>query len=292
VTGEKNTFGFDACVRRALSTDKLKFLSDEQALTLQALNGLRDAAQHHLVDMSEGHLYIQAQSGVTLYRDILQGVFDENLRDLLPERVLPVSTVAPLDPIALFAEEIDEVKRLLAPGTRRGAEALARLRALAIVDGAMNGERLQPSESELRKIATQIGAGQTQLDTLFPGISGISFSVEGSGPTVSLRIAKKDGIPVTLMPEGTAGTRVVGVKRVNELDFYNLRFNELKNKLGITPNQLSALIDLFDIKDSEDYSKYIISTWCYSQKALKALEVALQKKPINEWWREYREKVK
>ncbi|PRC46623.1 hypothetical protein C6A85_89150, partial [Mycobacterium sp. ITM-2017-0098] len=87
--GEKNTIGFDACVRRALSTNKVKFLSDEQALTLQALNGLRDAAQHHLVDMSEGHLYIQAQSAVTLYRDILQQVFGQNLRDLLPERVLP-----------------------------------------------------------------------------------------------------------------------------------------------------------------------------------------------------------
>ncbi|PRC60194.1 hypothetical protein C6A85_19575, partial [Mycobacterium sp. ITM-2017-0098] len=84
------------------------------------------------MDMSEGHLYIQAQSAVTLYRDILQQVFGQNLRDLLPERVLPIATVAPIDPIALFAEEVEQVKRLLAPGTRRGAEALARLRALAI----------------------------------------------------------------------------------------------------------------------------------------------------------------
>src|SRR5271154_7267002 len=53
--GEKNTIGFDACIRRALSTGKVQFLSEEQALTLQAINGLRDAAQHHLVDMSEGH---------------------------------------------------------------------------------------------------------------------------------------------------------------------------------------------------------------------------------------------
>ncbi|PRC41807.1 hypothetical protein C6A85_000000113730, partial [Mycobacterium sp. ITM-2017-0098] len=200
------------------------------------------------------------------------------------------ATVAPIDPIALFAEEVEQVKRLLAPGTRRGAEALARLRALAIVDGAMSGERLQPSENELRKVAAKIGAGETHLDTLFPGISGISFSVEGSGPAVNLRISKKEGIPVKLMPEGTAGTRVVGVKRVNELDFYNLRFNELKTKLGITQNQLSALVELLNIKTSEDYSKYIITTWCYSQNALKSLETALQNKPIEEWWREYRMK--
>jgi hypothetical protein len=52
--GQKNTIGFDHCVRRALSDGKVKFLTDEQALTLQAINGLRDAAQHHLVDISEG----------------------------------------------------------------------------------------------------------------------------------------------------------------------------------------------------------------------------------------------
>ena len=43
--GEKNTIGFDTCVRRALSTPKVQFLTEEQALTLQAINGLRDAAQ-------------------------------------------------------------------------------------------------------------------------------------------------------------------------------------------------------------------------------------------------------
>src|SRR5436190_12416600 len=41
--GEKNTIGFDVCVRRSLSTAEIKFLSAEQALTLQAINGLRDA---------------------------------------------------------------------------------------------------------------------------------------------------------------------------------------------------------------------------------------------------------
>ncbi|MCR6489830.1 hypothetical protein M8542_44165 [Amycolatopsis sp. OK19-0408] len=64
--GEKSTIGFDQCVRRALSTGKIQFLSEEQALTLQSINGLRDAAQHHLLDIGEGQLYLQAQSGITL----------------------------------------------------------------------------------------------------------------------------------------------------------------------------------------------------------------------------------
>jgi hypothetical protein len=59
---------------------------------LQAINGLRDAAQHHLVDISEGPLYLQAQSGITLHRDLLRTVFDEDLRDLLPDRVFSIAT--------------------------------------------------------------------------------------------------------------------------------------------------------------------------------------------------------
>ena len=83
---QANTIGFDKCVRKALS--ETPFLSDEQALVLQSINGLRDAAQHHLLSLSEGQLYFHAQSGVTLFRDVLKEVFAEDLADSLPTRVL------------------------------------------------------------------------------------------------------------------------------------------------------------------------------------------------------------
>ena len=41
----RTTLGFDACLRKALSDAKIKFLDTDQVLTLQAINGLRDAAQ-------------------------------------------------------------------------------------------------------------------------------------------------------------------------------------------------------------------------------------------------------
>jgi len=34
-------------------------------MSLQTINGCRDTAQHHLLDISEQQLYIHAQSGVT-----------------------------------------------------------------------------------------------------------------------------------------------------------------------------------------------------------------------------------
>ena len=113
-------------------------------------------------------LLAAAQSGITLSRDLLKHVFGEELCDVLPDRVLPIATIAPLEPIALFTEGIHEVARLLQPGKRRGTEVTAKLRALSIVDGAMQGEK--PGEGTLQELGQRIGSGITDLDTLFPGI--------------------------------------------------------------------------------------------------------------------------
>ena len=85
----KQTIGFDACVRKGLSDAKVKFLTDNQALTVQMINSLRDAAQHHILDISEQHLYIQSQAGLTLFRDVFRLVFGTNLQAHLPAPVLP-----------------------------------------------------------------------------------------------------------------------------------------------------------------------------------------------------------
>ena len=98
----KETIGFDACVRRGLSNGVVKFLTEEQALTIQTINGQRDAAQHYLLDISEAQLYVHIQSGVTLFRDLLMDVFKKELSHELPTRVLPISTTAPIDMTTIF----------------------------------------------------------------------------------------------------------------------------------------------------------------------------------------------
>jgi hypothetical protein len=215
-------------------------------------------------------------------------VFSEDLRDLLPDRVLPIATRAPLDPIALFTEEIEEVARLLRPGKRKGTEAVGRLRALSIVDGAIQRERLQPSEYQLRKLGSKISAGAKGIDDLFPGIAAVGFVAEGSGPNINLRITKREGIPVKLVQEGSPDTSVVGVKRVSELDYYSMRYKDLATKLKITTNQTGALIELLGIKSNEDYAKKIINTWCYSAKTLDLMYKALEEAPVTEWWERYK----
>jgi len=195
----KETIGFDACVRRGLSGGPVKFLTEEQALTLQTINGLRDAAHHHLLDISEGQLYVHMQSGVTLFRDLLKQVFGQELRAHFPTRVLPVSTTPPADLTTLFEVEVDEIRKLLRPGTRRRIEAEARLRPLAILDSTIRGEKGQPSAGELRRIGQELAADK-KWPEVFTGVAAVEIRADGSGPALSLRLSKKEGIPIQLVP--------------------------------------------------------------------------------------------
>jgi len=286
---ERNTIGFDKCVRKALS--ETVFLSEDQALVLQAINGLRDAAQHHLVELSESQLYFHAQSGVTLFRDILKSVFGEDLADVLPARVLPVSTVVLTDPLEMFASEADAVRSLLAPGKRRHAEAVAKLRGIAIVDGALQGALVQPGDSQLRRLGKRLVDGESFAE-VFPGIGSINFTTEGEGPRVSLRISKKEGVPVTIVPEGTPGSSVVALKRVDELGFYNLGHRDLADKVGLTTNKTTAAVSLLRLKEDVDSFKVFTigktKLGRYSQAAIHRIKSLVDEKGADQIWAEYR----
>jgi hypothetical protein len=287
----KQTIGFDKCVRVALSDGEIKFLTPEQALLLQSINSLRDAAQHHLVDISEQHLYLQAQAGLTLFKDLMQAVFGKDLAIQLPDRALPLSTTPPMDLSALFAQEVEEIKRLLLPGTRRRLEATAKARALAIMEGAIQGESIQPSQVDLNKIHRGIREGRS-WEQIFPGVASINLVAEGHGPAFDLRITKKEGVPVQIVPEGTPGAGVVAIKRVNELDFYSLSPRNLAAKLGLTGPKTSALIWRLKMQDDPECFKEIIIGKSrfqrYSRKALEVLKREIRQLNLDEIWELYK----
>jgi hypothetical protein len=292
----KETIGFNACVRRGLSDGKIKFLTEEQALTLQTINGLRDAAQHHLLDIAEGQLYLHEQSGVTLFRDLLKSVFGQELTSHLPTRVLPISTSPPTDLATLFDSEAKEIQKLLRPGRRRRIEAEARLRPLAILDATIKGEKGQPSSPDLRRIGQELLRGKKWTE-VFTGVAAVEISADGSGPTLSLRLSKKEGIPIQLVPEGTPDASVVAVRRVNELDFYSLGAKQLAEKLHLTSPKLVAIVDYIGIRSQPDcYKEIKIGSTVfkrYSQKAIDMIKNALEKESPDEIWaKRFRKKVK
>jgi hypothetical protein len=287
---EGNTLSFDECVRKALSDAAVKFLTEEQALILQTTNLLRDAAYHHLVDVSEQQLYIQAQASVTLFRDLLRSVFGQDLYDDLPARVLPLSTTPPVDLAALFDNEVEEIRKLIQAGRRRRTEATTKARALAITENALSGSRALPRESDLQEVLREIQRGKAWTD-LFPGVASIEVTTTGTGPTLSIRWTKREGLPIQTVPEGTPGAAVVAVRRVNELDFWNLGRNQLASKLGLSGPRTTALVRRLKLQEDEDCFKQIVIGKSkfdrYSQNAIEKCQTALKNLDMNQVWSEY-----
>ncbi len=286
----KQTIGFDACLRKALSDGKIKFLSNEQVLTLQVINSLRDAAQHHLLDISEEHLYIQAQSGVTLFRDITKQVLGKDLYSELPARVLPLSTIPPVNIETLFDNEVGEIRKLLSPRSRRVIEATAKVRSLSILESSIQGQKLQPSQSDLNKICDEIRKG-TAWDKIFPSVAAITITSKGYGPAIDLRISKKEGTPMVVVPEGTPGAAVVAIKRVDDLGFYSLGRDDVADKVGLSGPRTTAVVRYLKLQGDADCFKAIQIGKTrfnrYSMKAVEKIKEALKTIDLDSVWNLY-----
>jgi len=294
--GAKNTIGFDHCIRKALTEGDVQFLTEDQALNLQIINNYRDAAQHYLLDISEQLLYTSAQTGLTLFRAILRDVFDKELADYFPERVLPISTTPAVDIAELFHSETEAIKLLLQPGKRKRTEALARLRPLAIMEEALQGQNQTPSDEELGKLGKALQQDKEWHD-VFPGVASINITTEGYGPSLELRISKKEGIPIQFVPEGTPHAGVLGLKVVNELGFYNLDLTQLRKKFGLTQPKCLAVIWHLDLQsDGECFKEIRMSKNTnykrYSQKAIIRIQEALPELDLDEVWENYKNRDK
>ena len=289
----KQTIGFDACVRKALSDDSVRFLSDEQALTLQTINALRDAAHHYLLEISEQQLYLHCQAGVTLFDDILESVFGEGLNQHVATRVLPLTSNPSQELGLLMKSEITQIADLLEPGKRRKVEARSQARSLAIMEGSINGERVQPSTGDLNKILDKIAEGHSWQD-IFPGIAALRLDLGGGGIPFSLRIVKsEDGIPIRAVRESEhPEAAIVAIKRVNEVGYYSLGLQDLADKTEVGRNKLLTVIKELELQEDEEYFKEIrigkVSHKRYSSKALDKLREEIPRLDIEVIWQKWR----
>jgi hypothetical protein len=286
--GQKETLGHERCVRVCLSDAKAKCITNEQALTIQMLNSLRDAAQHYMLEVSEPQLYLYAQAGLTLYSDLLSSIFNRPLRDCVPARVLPVCTTPPRDLQSMIRAEFEDIRSLVAPTARKMLRARARIRALAVIESSLNGIRTQPGEGDLNRLLRAVRVGKS-WDELFPGVASLQLTTDSpDGIPIAIRITKREGQPVHLVPEGTPNAMVVSVKRVNELDYYSLGLKDLAQKTGLSQNRAVALVRHLELQNSTEFFKAIpIGKQIfkrYSQKALDAMHQALKTVDMAKVW--------
>ena len=161
--GDSNTIGFRACVNKARDDSNVKFLTRYQSISLTNINNQRNAVQHYLIDVSEHLLYLLAQTGVTLYRDIHDEVFDTELTTELPDRVLPISTTAPTDIVALFDTDVKEIRTLLRPGKRKKKHAIHKIRPWALLESAVMDQEELPNERELEEVCRRLVEGEVMV---------------------------------------------------------------------------------------------------------------------------------
>lgn len=144
---------------------------------------------------------------------------------------------------------------------------------------------LTASGTDKPVVATRV----VQRADVFPGAAAVQIAADGTGPSLSLRLSKKEGISIQLFPEGTAGASVVAVKRVDELGFYNLGTTQLAKKVGLTVLKLVAVGDYIGLRRQPDCSREIkIGRTVfkrYSPKAIDAIKEALKKESVDEIWR-------
>lgn len=282
------TIGFDTCLRKCLSEAPIKCLTDDEAVALQNLNSLRDAAQHYLVEVSEDQLYVYAQAAVSLFGKLTKEALGLPLKDAVPERVLPVCAKPPKDLGAVFDAEFADIKAMVAPGSRKRLDAKAKLRSMAVLQASLDGKKAQPSDSELDKIVKRINDGE-EWRAIFPGVATLTIDPDPAGPGLSLKITKKEGEAVHLVAEGTPGATVIAVRKIDELGYYSLGFEDLRKKLGINKPRLLLLIKTLDIQGDQNCYKLFkvgkIMSKRYSPAALDKLHKWLQANDIEALWK-------
>jgi hypothetical protein len=209
------SIGFETAINQSCQLAGFKLTEDESG-TLRAIDALRDDEQHWFNDVSEGLLYLHARAAVTLFDELLFRAFKERLADHLPTRVLPVSTEAPQDILALVDSEYSNIAELLKPGRRARWVARAKIRTLLALEAHV-ADDTKVSDSDVDRVEKGIKAGKTRQQ-VFPKLNPLSAEITGEGLTVKVKIVKQaDVLPVRLVREGDGG-EAVDAAAIREVD--------------------------------------------------------------------------
>lgn len=246
-SGSDRSFDLGKCVLVAESS--LGVIDAGDRVVLLALKEDRDAATHDVISMSDDVLWLHLRSAVTIFRKVLLGLTGQDLTDVMPGRVLPVSASPPTEVGLVVGKEIEQISELLQPGKRRTADARARLIPLMALDRSARGETEPPTEAEIGRTLRAIKENK-DLATVFPGVVGLKL-VGGPRPSdqvqeISLKIDPKRG-DLAVRPVGD-GEDGVPYREVDTFDRYSLKLSKLGDKLGLTRRQGYAIIHVLGLK--------------------------------------------
>jgi hypothetical protein len=283
-----NTEGVERCIGLAKAHCGL---TDDEAGVIRTIDSLRDAAQHWIVFVDEGLLFLYARALVTVIDDVLKRNFEDDLASHLPVRILPIST-DPLGNIDLLIDrEYRQIARLLEPGRRARDEARGRIRTLLAMEGH-TVEGIQISERDIDRIERAIRA-QKGVAEIFPRLQSLATTTSGEGIQIKVHFSKKQGPPVRFVsgddPEAAAAVREVDLQAK-----FRMQATELSKVVGLTPPKCGALRAHLGIDDDPQcvhvfaFGKQKIS--CFSDNAVRKINEALPGVDMDAVWQAHRRK--
>lgn len=294
-TGEKNVFdretgrsiGFEKCVRLATGNDTIK-LEDTDAGTLRAIDAMRDDEQHWFNLVSEQILYLHTRAGVTLFDDVLQRVFAERLATHLPMRVLPVSVDPPRDLAIILDEEYSQIEALLQPGRRAGHEARARIRTLLAMEAHVEPDA-RVSNKDVDRVERGVRSGESR-EHVFPRLENVATAIDGTGLTLTVHFAKKQGAPVRYVADDSVPA--AAIREVDLLKKYHRSATKLASALGLTTSRSTALRRHLGIDEEGPYSHLIeldaTRLRRYSDNAFTTMRDAITTVDMDAIWQAHR----
>ena len=228
--GDGNTYGFETCVNlcRYGSRDNssLCCISESEGAVLHALNQQRDFAEHEQVQISEGQLYLQSRQCVEIFAKVLEEVFDERLSEHLPERILPLATLRPVDIVDLIEEEVSTIENLV--NEDRVKAARQRVKSLESLERGLDDDGETPTQAEMDDRLSEI-VDEENLEQAFPRLFSAISGEEDIGAGRRIQLGSDEGIPATYVPQEEID---------NDTDAHLFTVKNLHDKYPLNPYQL------------------------------------------------------
>jgi hypothetical protein len=267
------SIGFKKCLNLAAAAIPLRA---EDAGTLRAIDQLRDDEYHYLGLVSEGIMYLHLRAAISIFDRVLHDVFGETLAEQLPARVLPISTQPPEDLQVLIDREYSQVKSLLAPGHRKGAEARARIRSLLALEGHVD-EDAEVRQGDVARIERAIRGGGDR-SAVFPRLEGLTSQTLGVEVSIKVHTTRREGAPVRFVADGEPGD-AGAVRDVDLQARYPFSKADLATHTGLSAPKTAALRHHLGIDGDPALRHQFVfghsAHDCYSHAALKAMKDAL-----------------
>lgn len=226
-------------------------VDDDDARALRMIGAHRDAVQHAGSAVSHEVMAYDAMAGLFLADRLLQQAFGTRLADEAPfsSRPLPLTSRPPRDYQVLVSSEMEEIRQLLAPRSRKRAEAITRLRPFAVADVVASDRQDSLDATQLEALARRVKEGEDWTQ-IFPALARLAVDTTPD-VTYGFKIVKRgDAPPMRIVKASDPEAReAVVAKEVDWFERFPLSLYDLAAQASVNSYEAQAIIHVAGLRD-------------------------------------------